>query len=62
MDSLDEYGVIVDAVAAQGERTLKEVRERYHAKPQLTAKTLGLKIETCERTASMSYDDKFFQE
>ena len=31
----------------KGERTLKEVRESYHAKPQAAAKILGIKIETC---------------
>jgi len=47
VDGLDEYGVLLAQLLHKRERTLKEVRERYHAKPQLAAKILGLKIETC---------------
>jgi len=46
MDGLDEHGNMALSLAQllhKGERTLKEVRERYHVKPQDAAKRLGLK-------------------
>ena len=41
----------------RGERTLREVRERWQAKPQYAARKLGIKYKTCERNGTKVYDE-----